>query len=114
MRPGIIYATEKGEYGVKRTAKLSCRLIVALALIGNGQIGIAEECTPSRWGADDEIGAANHVSPEQVLMAAKLVKKGQSHPLAFVDEVRRPDRSLQHLGCCESRWSMDRKSEGSQ
>ena len=26
----------------------------------------AEDCTPSRWGPDDEIGAANLVTPERV------------------------------------------------
>ena len=50
----------------------------------------AEQCRPSRWGADDEIGAANHVSPEQVLMAAKLVKKGESHPLGIVVDPAMP------------------------
>ena len=75
---------------MKRSPRLSFRLIVALALIGICQTGIAEECTPSRWGADDEIGAANHVSPEQVLMAVKLVKKGQSHPLGIVVDPKMP------------------------
>lgn len=67
-----------------------CRLILALAFISIGQTGFAEECEPSRWGADDEIGAANYVSPEQVLMAVKLVKKGQSHPLGIVVDPKMP------------------------
>ncbi len=50
----------------------------------------AETCQPSRWGADDEIGAANHVSPEQVLMATQLVKKGESHPLGIVVDPAMP------------------------
>ncbi len=44
----------------------------------------AEECTHSKWGKDDEIGAANYVSPERTLAATKLVKKGESHPLGIV------------------------------
>ena len=52
---------------------------------------IAQECKPSKWGAKDEIGAANYVTPKQVLMAAKLVKKGES---------RQPD-SVDGHDCCE-------------
>jgi kynurenine formamidase len=59
-------------------------MLLALSfLLMVGRVG-AQPCEPSRWGAEDEIGAANHVSPEQVLMAVKLVKQGQSHPLGIV------------------------------
>ena len=34
-------------------------------------------CSPSKWGENDEIGSANLVTPDQVLMAAKLVTKGR-------------------------------------
>jgi kynurenine formamidase len=44
----------------------------------------AEGCEPSKWGADDEIGAANYVDSEQVKMAAGLVKEGKTHPLGIV------------------------------
>ena len=50
----------------------------------------AAECKPSKWGADDEIGAANYVTPQQVLMATKLVKKGESHPLGIVVDPKMP------------------------
>jgi len=50
----------------------------------------AERCQPSPWGPEDEIGAANHVSPEQVLMAVKLVKKGESHPLGIEIDPQMP------------------------
>lgn len=40
---------------------------------------------PSKWGAGDERGAANHMKPETVLNALKLVKTGEvieiGHPL---------------------------------
>ena len=58
-------------------------LLALSFLLMVGRVGAAP-CEPSRWGAEDEIGAANHVSPEQVLMAVKLVKQGQSHPLGIV------------------------------
>ena len=54
------------------------------------QVATAEQCQPSKWGADDEIGSANHVSPKQTLMAVKLVKKGESHPLGIVVDPNMP------------------------
>jgi kynurenine formamidase len=44
----------------------------------------AAECTPSKWGADDEIGSANLVTPERVAAAAALVKQGKSVGLGIV------------------------------
>lgn len=37
---------------------------------------------PSYYGANDEIGAANLITPELVLQSLKLVKKGKTLPLA--------------------------------
>ncbi len=37
---------------------------------------IGERC-PSKWGAADERGAANHVTPASVLQAAKLIRTGE-------------------------------------
>ncbi len=59
--------------------------------------GEHNDCVPSEWGADDEIGAANRVTPERILEAMKLVRKGKSHPLGIVidaDTPAFPPRSL--------------------
>jgi kynurenine formamidase len=42
------------------------------------------DCTPSKWGAADEIGSANLVTPERVAAAAKLVTQGKSQGLGIV------------------------------
>ena len=63
---------------------LSLVLLVATSAVS------ADECVPSPWGADDQIGAANRVSPERTVAAAKLVKKGISHPLGIVIEPGMP------------------------
>ena len=55
-----------------------------------GAIVSADECKHSKWGEDDEIGAANYVTPEQVKMAVGLVKKGESHGLGIVIEPGMP------------------------
>ena len=45
---------------------------------------VASDCQPSEWGADDQIGAANRITPERTVAAARLVKQGASHPLGIV------------------------------
>lgn len=50
----------------------------------------AQDCAPSKWGADDELGSANLVSPERTLAAAKLIKQGKSVPLGIVIDSNTP------------------------
>ncbi len=69
-----------------RTAAFAVSLTAALGLA----TGALAECKPSKWGADDEAGAANYVTPAQVLAATKLVKKGESHPLGIVVDPKMP------------------------
>jgi len=57
----------------------------------------AQDCTPSKWGAEDQIGSANLVTNERTLEAAKLIKQGKSMPLGIVigpDTPAFPPRSL--------------------
>lgn len=50
----------------------------------------APACEPSKYGADDQIGAANLVTPERTLAATKLVKQGKTHPLGIVVDPKMP------------------------
>ena len=43
----------------------------------------SERC-PSKWGAADERGAGNHMTPANVLRAARLIKTGQHFELGHV------------------------------
>jgi kynurenine formamidase len=43
----------------------------------------SERC-PSKWGADDERGSGNHMTPQTVLNAVKLIKTGEVIELAYV------------------------------
>lgn len=57
----------------------------------------AQDWHPSKWGADDEIGAANILSPEMAKQAASLVKTGKVYALGVaVDRTTPafPPRSL--------------------
>ena len=64
-------------------------LIPAVTLLSVATVS-AESCTHGAWGADDQIGAANRVNPARTAAAAKLVKKGESHPLGIVIEPGMP------------------------
>lgn len=61
----------------------------AVALTVSGTV-LGQTCQPSEWGADDEIGAANRVTPARILAAAKLINKGESHPLGIVIDPNMP------------------------
>ena len=50
-----------------------------------------DERCPSKWGADDERGAANHMGPETVLKAAGLIRTGRVIELG---QVLRPSMPL--------------------
>jgi kynurenine formamidase len=43
----------------------------------------SERC-PSKWGADDQRGAGNHMGPQSVLKAARLIKTGEVFELGRV------------------------------
>jgi len=49
----------------------------------------AQRC-PSKWGAGDQRGAANHMKPETVLRAAQLIRTGQVFELGRVLEESMP------------------------
>lgn len=50
----------------------------------------AADCKPSKWGANDEIGAANLVTPARTKAALQLVKEGKTHPLGIVIDSTTP------------------------
>lgn len=49
-----------------------------------------DECQPSRWGAGDQVGNANLVTPKSVLSAAGLIKTGKTYPLGIVIDSQTP------------------------
>jgi len=62
-------------------------LIIAAALVVSGGAGSAQaqswhppadsQRCPSKWGAGDQRGSANHMKPETVLRAVRLIRTGQ-------------------------------------
>ncbi|MCA9094173.1 MAG: cyclase family protein [Planctomycetaceae bacterium] len=51
-----------------------------------GETPIGPKWWPSRWGADDQRGAANMMTPERVLEATKLITTGKTYQLGRVYE----------------------------
>lgn len=59
------------------------RALAAGALALAAGAAAAQDCEPSKWGPDDELGSANLLSPERTLEASKLIKRGVSRPLGI-------------------------------
>jgi len=60
-------------------------ILVTLAASATG-----EDWYPSKHGAEDTLGAINHLSAEKVLKAVKLVKTGKTYPLGVVTGWKTP------------------------
>ncbi|NND66633.1 MAG: cyclase family protein [Halioglobus sp.] len=66
-------------------------LLAALFLaLGAAPAWSFDDCKPSRWGADDEIGNANLITPASVLAASKLVQSGKTYSLGITIDSSTP------------------------
>ncbi len=65
---------------------LSC----SVALLGAVGTASAQDWTKSKWGPNDEIGAANYMTPELVVKAAGLVKTGKTYALGIPVDSKTP------------------------
>ncbi|MEE9590239.1 MAG: cyclase family protein, partial [Hyphomicrobiaceae bacterium] len=65
--------------------------MATVMLVGSLATGaLALEWTKSKYGADDEIGTANLITPQSVMEAAKLVKTGKTYNLGIVVDSKTP------------------------
>ncbi|SVA08200.1 uncharacterized protein METZ01_LOCUS61054, partial [marine metagenome] len=70
-----------------------CNAFLSMLVLVVGQVVGANEhsqCEPSRWGADDEIGSANLITPASVAEAAKLVTTGRTYSLGITIDSTTP------------------------
>jgi kynurenine formamidase len=58
-------------------------LCCSVALLGSVGAANAQDWTKSKWGPNDEIGAANYMTPELTLKAVQLVKTGKTYALGI-------------------------------
>ncbi|HEX3035132.1 MAG TPA: cyclase family protein [Thermodesulfobacteriota bacterium] len=70
----------------------TCAVVLSIVSLTVG-LGISQEektqeaqWWPSRYGADDVIGAANEVTPEKVIQSANLIKQGKFYDLQLTLE----------------------------
>jgi len=69
--------------------------LASLSAAAGAQLPVNDEpltgkWAPSEWGPDDKVGAANRTTPELVLKAVGLVKKGKSATLGKIYEADAP------------------------
>ncbi|MCA6122733.1 cyclase family protein [Bradyrhizobium sp. WSM 1704] len=65
-------------------------LCCSIALLGIPETAAAQDWTKSKWGPNDEIGAANYMTPELVVKAASLVKTGKTYALGIPVDTKTP------------------------
>jgi kynurenine formamidase len=64
--------------------KLKFTLALAAAMLGGAAMAQAQASWyPGKWGPTDEIGAANYLTPDLALQAARLVKTGKVYSLGI-------------------------------
>ena len=66
---------------------------IAAAALAFGLSGVAlaqQDWCKSKYGADDQIGAANLLTPQVALEAAKLVKTGKTYALGVETNAKTP------------------------
>jgi kynurenine formamidase len=62
---------------IRCLAALACLWPAAAAHAQSWKVPTQAERCPSKWGAGDTRGSANHMTPESVLKAARLIKTGE-------------------------------------
>jgi kynurenine formamidase len=69
----------------RSAAMLVCTLLLpACAVAQTWQPAAPAQRCPSKWGADDERGAANHMNAQTVLRASSLIKTGEMIELGWM------------------------------
>jgi kynurenine formamidase len=64
---------------------------LTLCLCAGSPLASADQhCEPSRWGADDELGNINMISPETILKAAQLIETGRTYSLGITIDANTP------------------------
>jgi kynurenine formamidase len=72
---------------MKTPASAIAAVLLAIPLLASAQtwkVPSESQRCPSKWGPNDERGSANHMKPESVLRAARLIRTGEVVELAHV------------------------------
>ena len=85
-------------FGITRWRIVAWTSVVAVLVAFAGSLVLAQSDRwyPSRWGADDQRGAANRITPTKVLEAKALITKGAVYQLGHVYEPGMPMFGTRH------------------
>jgi kynurenine formamidase len=70
---------------------------VLFALASSATVGQSDKWYPSRWGTEDQRGAANRITPAKVLEAKAMISKGTIYQLGRVYEAGMPLPATRHF-----------------
>jgi kynurenine formamidase len=73
-----------------KTAIAGAAAALTLAMMCSARAQDNPDWCKSKWGPEDEIGAANLMKPDTVLAAAKLIKTGKVYPLGGETNAKTP------------------------
>lgn len=97
-RRGVMAGAASGMLGaILGLAATPAQAASGIGFVGTAQAQPAAGATPvgaawwpSRWGADDQAGASNWITPEKVLDAARLIRTGKIYEMGRVYESSMP------------------------
>jgi len=75
------------------TFKKIAAVLFSTAVLGTLTMGSAlayEKCHKSKWGANDQIGALNNITKDNVLAASKLIKQGKTMRMGIETSAKTP------------------------
>ena len=75
---------------MKATRGLVLVTVAVVLLLSWSALAQTQKCKPSHWGKNDEIGAANRITLQSVLAAAKLVTTGKTYSLGITIDSTTP------------------------
>ena len=76
---------------------LAVSLLVLAVLVATVARGQGDRWYPSRWGAEDQRGAANRITPAKVLEAKEMIKTGTLYQLGHAYEPGMPMFGTRHF-----------------
>jgi kynurenine formamidase len=82
----VFIAAHQEEHAMQRKVSLLVPLLLGLFAAP----AAAQDWMKSKWGPNDEIGAANYMTPELTVKAAQLVKTGKTYALGIETNSKTP------------------------
>jgi kynurenine formamidase len=84
------------QFGSRRRIAVVVAAAVATGVAATITWGQVDRWYPSRWGADDQRGAANRITPAKVMQARELIRQGRIYQLGRVYEAGMPLPATRH------------------